>query len=76
MPEPANDSHPNHITRRAALQSTLAAGPIAASFAAGNAFAADPAKSDQRRASPRRFAMKKSINRESRCRMPRPWSRD
>jgi L-ribulose-5-phosphate 3-epimerase len=62
MTEPANDPHKAQITRRTALQSTLAAGPIAASFAAGNAFAADPAKPDTRRASPRRFAMKKSIN--------------
>jgi L-ribulose-5-phosphate 3-epimerase len=62
MPEPAKDPHPDHITRREALQSTLAAGPFAASLAAGNAFAADPPKSDSRRASPRRFAMKKSIN--------------
>jgi L-ribulose-5-phosphate 3-epimerase len=62
MTDPANNPHPNHLTRRAALQSTLAAGPFAASLAAGNAFAADPPKSDPRRASPRRFAMKKSIN--------------
>ena len=62
MPEPANDPRTNHFTRRKALQSTLAAGPLAASFAVGNAFAADPAEPDPRRASPRRFAMKKSIN--------------
>jgi hexulose-6-phosphate isomerase len=62
MPQPADDPRKDHITRRAALQSTLAAGPIAASLAAGNACAADPPATDPRRASPRRFAMKKSIN--------------
>jgi L-ribulose-5-phosphate 3-epimerase len=62
MPQPADDRRKDHITRRAALQSTLAAGPIAASLAAGDALAADPPATDPRRASPRRFAMKKSIN--------------
>jgi hexulose-6-phosphate isomerase len=62
MPEPANDPRQDNITRRMALQSTMAAGPFGAAFAAGQAFAADPAKPDPRRGSPRQFAMKKSIN--------------
>src|SRR5438270_6902654 len=54
--------HPEEtpITRRTALQSALAAGGAAA--LAGAANAAQPAQADARRASPRRYAMKKSIN--------------
>src|SRR5215470_14808796 len=47
------------ITRRAALGSALAAGAAAAVPAQG---AAPEAKPDARRASPKRYAMKKSIN--------------
>jgi hexulose-6-phosphate isomerase len=61
----ATDPHrePDGLSRRAALQTALAtaagAGALAAS--AGNVPAAPP-KADARRASPRRFDMKKSIN--------------
>ena len=47
MPEPT-DPRKDRITRRAALRSTLAAGPIAVSLAAGNAFAAGPDSPDSR----------------------------
>jgi L-ribulose-5-phosphate 3-epimerase len=50
---------PRPITRRAALGSALAAGAAAAVPAEG---AAPDAKSDPRRASPKRYDMKKSIN--------------
>jgi L-ribulose-5-phosphate 3-epimerase len=48
-----------HVSRRTALQSALAAGGMAA--LAGAASAAEP-KPDDRRASPKRYDMKKSIN--------------
>src|ERR1700724_879565 len=47
------------ITRRTALQSALAAGGAAALVGSAHAGQRQP---DPRRASPRRFAMKKSIN--------------
>ncbi len=49
---------PDRISRRAALQTALAAGAVLASAAD----AAPAAKSDPRRAAPRRYDMKKSIN--------------
>jgi hexulose-6-phosphate isomerase len=54
---------PDAISRRAALQAALAAAAGAGALAAapGTASAA-PGKSDARRASPRRYDMKKSIN--------------
>jgi hexulose-6-phosphate isomerase len=51
----------NSITRRTALQSALAAGGAAALAQTGDAAQAQPAP-DARRSSPRRYAMKKSIN--------------
>ncbi|HZY84823.1 MAG TPA: hypothetical protein VFE78_08325, partial [Gemmataceae bacterium] len=50
---------PSLVSRRTALQSALAAGGMAA--LAGAAAAAE-AKPDDRRASPKRYDMKKSIN--------------
>jgi hexulose-6-phosphate isomerase len=56
IPDPSS-----RVSRRTALQAALAAGGAAALTGAGSA--AEPkAKSDPRRASPRRYAMKKSIN--------------
>src|SRR5437868_12777399 len=52
----------NAVTRRTALQSALAAGSVAALASAAAGGAAQPAQADVRRASPRRYAMKKSIN--------------
>jgi len=52
-------SEPSHVSRRTALQSALAAGGMAA--LAGAAAGAGP-KPDDRRASPKRYDMKKSIN--------------
>jgi len=52
----------NTITRRTALQSALAAGGAAALASATDAGQAQPAPADARRSSPRRYAMKKSIN--------------
>lgn len=59
-----NPLHPteNSITRRAALQSALAAGGAAALVGSADAEQARPAATDARRSSPRRYAMKKSIN--------------
>lgn len=55
--------HPDRITRRTALQSALAAaGGATLASAAGAAEPAARPKPDARRASPRRYAMKKSIN--------------
>lgn len=51
-----------YITRRAAISAALAAAGGAAAFAHSVAGAAEPAKPDARRASPKRYDMKKSIN--------------
>jgi L-ribulose-5-phosphate 3-epimerase len=62
----ANDptQQPDQITRRTVLHSALAAGATTAALLAGRtpAQAAPEAKPDARRASPRRYDMKKSIN--------------
>jgi hexulose-6-phosphate isomerase len=62
----ANDPNqqPDQITRRTVLQTALAAGSTAAALLAGRtpAQAGPEAKPDPRRASPRRYDMKKSIN--------------
>ncbi len=50
------------MTRRSALQSALAAGGTAALADPAGADQAQPAPADARRASPRRYTMKKSIN--------------
>ena len=52
-------SEPSHVSRRTALQSALAGGGMAALALA--AAGAEP-KPDDRRASPKRYDMKKSIN--------------
>src|SRR6266852_3007543 len=57
--QPAIPSHT--VTRRAALCSALAAGTAVATGAAGESRAPD-ARPDPRRASPKRYDMKKSIN--------------
>ena len=64
MPPTHDPSRSDPITRRSALRSSLAAVPAAAALAAGNAAAAPQgqASPDTRRSSPRRFAMRKSIN--------------
>src|SRR5262245_66593155 len=56
----AEHPHPDRISRRTVLQTALAAG--AAVVAAGRADAAPDRKPDPRRASTRRYDMKKSIN--------------
>jgi L-ribulose-5-phosphate 3-epimerase len=58
--QPGPDDRP--ISRRAVLQSALAAGSAAAFAGAADADQAQPAGPDPRRASPRRYNMKKSIN--------------
>lgn len=55
-------SHADPINRRTALQTVLAAGGAAAVAGSGEASAAQQTQPDARRSSPRRFAMKKSIN--------------
>ncbi len=50
------------ITRRAAISRALAAAGGAAAFGQSVVAAAEPPKSDPRRASPKRYDMKKSIN--------------
>jgi hexulose-6-phosphate isomerase len=57
----ADHPQPDRITRRTALQSALAAGAVTLA-AAGHADAVPARKPDPRRAAPRRFEMKKSIN--------------
>src|SRR2546421_10460118 len=57
MSTPQSRPEETPITRRTALQSALAAGGAAALTDASQ-----PAQADVRRSSPRRFAMKKSIN--------------
>jgi hexulose-6-phosphate isomerase len=52
----------NPITRRTALQSALAAGSVAAIAGSAGGAQTQPGKPDPRRASPRRYHMKKSIN--------------
>jgi L-ribulose-5-phosphate 3-epimerase len=59
-PQPAHPEGP-FLTRRTAMQSALLAGGTAA-FSAGGAAAEPQNKADARRASPRRYDMKKSIN--------------
>jgi hexulose-6-phosphate isomerase len=59
MTRPEDPSRPDSITRRTALRSSLAAVPAVALAGASPAPRAEP---DPRRGSPRRFAMKKSIN--------------
>ena len=58
----ANQPDDNPITRRTALQSALVVGGAAALAGSANASQAQPAQADARRASPRRYTMKKSIN--------------
>src|SRR4051794_63524 len=63
MPDYAHETDSNPVTRRSALRSTLAAAGGAALPAGGpDAAAAPPATPAPRRASPKRYAMKKSIN--------------
>jgi hypothetical protein len=59
-----NPIHPqdNSVTRRAALQSALAAGGAAALVGTTDAEQSRSGPADARRSSPRRYAMKKSIN--------------
>jgi L-ribulose-5-phosphate 3-epimerase len=61
---PANPPAPEDkpVSRRAVLQSALAAGSAAAFAGAADAGQAQPSGPDPRRASPRRYNMKKSIN--------------
>jgi hexulose-6-phosphate isomerase len=59
MTRPEDPSRPDSITRRTALRSSLAAVPAVALAGAAPEPRAEP---DPRRSSPRRFAMKKSIN--------------
>lgn len=54
--------HASAITRRGALQSAIAVGGTAALAGAGDAAQERPPQADERRSSPRRFNMKKSIN--------------
>src|SRR5579862_2190320 len=58
--QPGSDDRP--VSRRTVLQSALAAGSAAALTGPTDAAQAQPANPDPRRASPRRFNMKKSIN--------------
>ncbi len=60
MTPPRDPSRPDPMTRRTALLSSMAAVPAAAALAAAGP--RPPAEPDPRRGSPRRFAMKKSIN--------------
>lgn len=57
-----SSSAPDSLTRRAALQTALAAGGVAAFSDATQGGPPQPAAPDPRRASPRKFNMKKSIN--------------
>ncbi len=59
MTRPEDPSRPDSITRRTALRSSLAAVPAVALAGASPEPRAEP---DPRRSSPRKFAMKKSIN--------------
>jgi L-ribulose-5-phosphate 3-epimerase len=59
MTRPEDPSRPDSISRRTALRSSLAAVPAVALAGAATTPRAEP---DPRRSSPRKFAMKKSIN--------------
>jgi hexulose-6-phosphate isomerase len=58
----AEEFSPQRITRRAAISRALAAAGGAAAFAQSIVPAAEPVLADARRASPKRYDMKKSIN--------------
>jgi L-ribulose-5-phosphate 3-epimerase len=58
----ANPPDDNPVTRRTALQSALVVGGAATLVGSTNTSQAQPAQADSRRASPHRYAMKKSIN--------------
>jgi hexulose-6-phosphate isomerase len=62
MTPESNAADAGGVSRRSALQIALAAAGGVAALAAGSAAAAAPAKADSRRASPKRYEMKKSIN--------------
>jgi len=62
MSAESSRSDENSISRREALQSALAAGSVAAFGSVTDASQARQTQPDPRRASPRRYAMKKSIN--------------
>jgi hexulose-6-phosphate isomerase len=62
MPANQTRSDEDPITRRTALQSALAAGGVAAIAGSAGGAQTQQAKPDPRRASPRRYNMKKSIN--------------
>ncbi|MBI4661031.1 MAG: sugar phosphate isomerase/epimerase [Verrucomicrobia bacterium] len=60
-PQPPSPNRPHSLSRRAALRSTLVAASSAA-FVSQESFGAASSEPDARRASPKRYDMKKSIN--------------